>query len=241
MSAAARERLAQIPGLGPTLAARLVRRGLTTKEQLRTVIDELPQETQLHLRYNISRNIPYRTAKAVTDELKRRLVFTSPAGRRRKYPTVTVGSVRRTAPQSKDLDLLVVVPDKTHLANVLASARLADNSSAAGALELKESYASGARRRSFVARYKNKYYAIDLFLATQEEKPYALLHYTGGKEYNIRVRAHAKRNGYVLNQYGVFCASTSVKRRAPGSKDIRTERELMEFLGVTYKTPRSRV
>lgn len=253
MSAAARERLAQIPGLGPILAARLVRRGLTTKEQLRTIIDELPQETQLHLRYNISRNIPYRTAKSVTDELKRRLVFTSPAGRRRKYPTVTVGSVRRTAPQSKDLDLLVVVPDKTHLANVLASARLADNvsdnSSAAGALELKESYASGARRRSFVARYKNKYYAIDLFLATQEEKPYALLHYTGGKEYNIRVRAHAKRNGYVLNQYGVFCASTSartsartkVKRRAPGSKDIRTERELLEFLGVTYKTPRSRV
>ncbi len=122
--------------------------------------------------------------------------------------------------------------------------KLSDNVSEASpsTLSLKESYASGRRRRSFVVRRRGKYYAVDLFLATQEEKPYALFHYTGGKDYNIRVRAHAKRNGYVLNQYGVFCASTSTnKKRAPGSKGIRTERELIEFLGVTYRTPRNRV
>jgi DNA polymerase/3'-5' exonuclease PolX len=252
-NAAARRKLQEVPGIGAALAAKLGRRGITTRAQLRAVIDELPREAQAHLRYNVSRAIPSTVAAAVTDELKARLSFDGPTGRRRRYPTIAVGSVRRSAPRSKDLDVLVVVPDEGAVRGLLASAELADRRGKADTLTPVESYAAGDRRRSFIVRRapkggRAKYYAVDLFLATEEEKPFALFHFTGGRDYNIRVRAHAKRAGCILNQYGLFCANASraarskngKRRRAPGSKAIKTERDLARFLGVTYRPPKER-
>jgi DNA polymerase (family 10) len=249
-NAAARRKLQEVPGIGAALAAKLVRRGITSRAQLRAVIDELPREAQAHLRYNVSRAIPSTVAAPVTDELKARLSFDGPTRRRRRYPTIAVGSVRRSAPRSKDLDVLVVVPDEGAVRGLLASAELADRRGKADTLTLVESYAAGDRRRSFIVRRapkggRAKYYAVDLFLATEEEKPFALFHFTGGRDYNIRVRAHAKRAGYILNQYGLFCANSSraatkKRRRAPGSKAIKTERDLARFLGVTYRPPKER-
>lgn len=258
-NAASRRKLQEVPGIGAALAAKLVRRGITTRAQLRVVIGKLPREAQAHLRYNVSRAIPLTIAAAVTDELKARLTFDGPTGRRRRYPTIAVGSVRRSAPRSKDLDVLVVVPDEGGDRGLLASAELADRRGKADTLTLVESYAAGDRRRSFIVRRavadgpsqpggRAKYYAVDLFLATEEEKPFALFHFTGGRDYNIRVRAHAKRAGYILNQYGLFCANLSraarsskeKRRRVPGSKAIKTERDLARFLGVTYRPPKER-
>ena len=244
-NAAARRRFVEIPGIGKALAAKLVRRGITTRAQLRAIIEEPPREPQAHLRYNVSRSIPSSVAAAVTDELKARLSSAGPTGRRRRYPTIAVGSVRRCAPRSKDLDVLVVVPDEGSVRGTLDSAELRDASaSGTNTLTLVESYASGDRRRSFIVRRaprggRAKYYAVDLFLTTAEEKPYALFHHTGGRDYNIRVRAHAKRAGYTLNQYGLFCARGR-KRRAPGTRAIKTERDLARFLGISYRPPKER-
>lgn len=246
--AAARCRLAEVPGIGTALATKFVRRGITTKSQLRAVIDELPREAQAHLRYDVSRSIPSTVAAAVTEELKARLSFDGPGGRRRRYPIIAVGSVRRGAPLSKDLDLLVATPDEETIRGLLGSAELADRRGPSDALTLVEAYAFGDRRRSFIVRRaprggRAKYYAVDLFLATEEEKPFALTHFTGGRDYNIRVRAHAKRAGYILNQYGLFSANPAKgqkRRRAPGSKAIKTERDLARFLGVTYRPPTAR-
>lgn len=235
------ERLARIPGIGDTLAATLARRGIRTRAQLRAIAGELPAETQVHLRYDIARAIPLAVGAAVAAEMGRRLTFRGASGRRRKFPTFAVGSIRREAPASKDIDILVVVPDGLPLAvfqDVLASAELGG----AGPCAIAETYAVGARRRSFVVRRAGrggaKYYAVDLFLATASEKPYALFHYSNGRDYNIRVRAHAKRKNLKLDQYGVFVAGTT--RRAPGSAGIKSERDLARFLGVTYRAPRER-
>ncbi len=190
-------------------------------------------------RRRATRAVPLATGRAIAAELGRRLTYAGPAGRRRKYPAVPVGSLRRGAPRSKDIDLLVVVPPGVPLEGVLASAALGG----AGPLSLAESYACGPRRRSLVVRRAlpgggARRYAVDLFLATAAERPYALFHFSSGRDYNIRVRAHAKRRGLKLDQYGVFLAGT--RRRAPGSAGIRTERELARFLGVTYRPPEQR-
>jgi len=234
----AQARLAEIPGIGNTLARKLVRRGIKTRAQLRTIIDELPLEAQVHLRYNVSRSIPLAVGKTIVAEMKRRLVY---AGHR-KYPLIAVGSVRRETPVLKDIDILVVVPDDTDLQNILSSAELREPSPS-DVLSIVESYASGVRRRSFVVRYaqrhkRPKYYDVDLFLATKGEKPYALFHYSNGRNYNIRIRAHAKRRGLKLDQYGLYVAGT--KKKAPGSANIKTERDLTRFLGVTYRQPKDR-
>lgn len=173
----------------------------------------------------IDRSIPLAVGRAVAAELRRRLVF---GGRRHR--TVVVGGVRRGVPVSKDIDLLVIVSDDIDFRGVLASATLLP----AAGLSITAVRNSGPRRASLVVKNpRQKYYTVDLFLATKKEEPFALFHYVNEREYNIRVRAHAKRRGYRLNQYGVFIAETN--RRAPGSSAIKTERDLARFLGVTYK------
>ena len=79
---------------------------------------------------------------------------------------------------------------------------------------------------------------VDLFLVEEKDLPYALFHYTGSSTYNIRTRAHAKAHGMLLNQYGVFDVNT--KRRARGSSSIKSERDLADFLGVSYRSPTDR-
>jgi DNA polymerase (family 10) len=78
-------------------------------------------------------------------------------------------------------------------------------------------------------------YRADLFLATRAERPYALFHYTGPASYNVRVRAHAKRLGFRLNQYGLFERATG--RRAPA---VRSEAGLARRLGLAARPPGAR-
>ena len=238
-----RRRLIDIPGIGNTLATKLIRRGIKTRAQLRRIIDELPRETQANLRYRVSRSIPFMVGKSIAAEIKQWLTFKGPTGNRKKYPIFAVGSIRRCVSISKDIDVLIIVPEGVDILGILSSAEFQSDKGAANYLTIAESYASGQRRHSFIIRRaplgeKSKYYVVDLFLATEKEKPFALFHYSNGRNYNIRVRAYAKRKGLKLDQYGIFIAGT--KKQAPGSKSIKTERDLTRFLGVTYHSPNRR-
>lgn len=215
-------------------------RGVRTRAGLRKIAAELPAETQVHLKYKIRRAIPRREAAALAAELRRRLVFPSKEGRgagggRRKYPTVAVGSLRRGAARVKDIDILVVAARAAQIPGLLSGGSLAPGRGA----KLVATYASGPRRRSVVvsrqAGGELRYYAVDLFLATRAERPYALLAHTGPRDYNIALRAHAKRRGLRLNQYGLFRADGA---RVPISP--ATERRVVEALGVAYRRPADR-
>ena len=226
--------LVKTPGIGGTLAARLVRQGVRTHGQLRAMLDQLPAKARAFLRHRIQRAIPLPVGQLIAAELRHRLVFMGPSGLR-KYPIRVTGSIRRGAPCSKDIDLLVIVPDDMVFRGVLASVELREDPQAT--LSIVEVYAPGARRRSFIVQRvvpegRRTYYAVDLFLASIGEKPFALFHYSSGRDYNIRVRAHVKKRGYRLNQYGIYMINSG--RRAPGSEQIKTEKDLAAFMGVTY-------
>lgn len=77
---------------------------------------------------------------------------------------------------------------------------------------------------------------VDVFYADQVSWPYAMLHHTGPKAYNIRLRAHAKRKGLKLNQYGLWKKDGSLRVTCA----CRTEKQVTELLGVTYRTPKHR-
>ncbi|WLG16000.1 O174L [African swine fever virus] len=78
-------------------------------------------------------------------------------------------------------------------------------------------------------------YQLDLFTALAEEKPYAVLHFTGPVSYLIRIRAALKKKNYKLNQYGLFKNQTLVPLK------ITTEKELIKELGFTYRIPKKRL
>lgn len=84
---------------------------------------------------------------------------------------------------------------------------------------------------------------LDVFWASPAERPYALFHYTGPRSYNIRTRAYAQRKGLLLNQYGLWQRGGGGQpplRRARGSTRVRTERDVAELLGVTWRPPHLR-
>jgi DNA polymerase/3'-5' exonuclease PolX len=245
----ATRRLAAIIGRGAqgeALARTLAREGARTRADLKrpAVLARLPAESRANVLYNPSRSVPLAAARAVMAEVKRRLVF-RPAGAPRplRFEVIPVGSVRRQASRVKDMDFLVVVPAAlaARAPAMLAAATLRRG----GGVTIADTYAAGARRRSLILRAdggpaggRARHYRSDLFLALEDEKPYALFHYTGSARYNIRTRAFAKKKGWLLNQYGLFDALT--KKRVRGTAGIRSEQDLAGFLGVRYRAPTDR-
>jgi DNA polymerase (family 10) len=149
---------------------------------------------------------------------------------------ILAGSARRGENVNVDIDILVVVPDGVH-ASVLASA----HASAHAPFEIVGDRVSGPRHRIMLVGLKDgrlRRFPVDLFLVQERELPFALFHYTGSRLYNVRTRAHAKRRGWRLNQYGLFDAATG--RRVRGSAHIRTEREVAALIGVSYRSPSDR-
>jgi DNA polymerase (family 10) len=187
------------------------------------------------------KKVPLVEALNVIEKIKKKLCFTR-NGKDVRLRTTTMGGCRRKSPYVKDLDLLVLVPEsvgKHASAPLLPTAHFRKSKT----ISMKRIISVGARRLSAMisvdVRGRRKTYHMDLFAATKSEKPFAYFHHTGNAIYNIRVRSHAKKRGWKLNQYGVFYAEKpSVRVR--GSERIRSEKDLARFLGVTYHSPQER-
>jgi DNA polymerase (family X) len=167
----------------------------------------------------------YSIAHAYALKLKQSLIFST------RCTIIIVGSLRRKVQTVSDIDLLVISrnPD-----NILNDVQLRSS-----VMRITSVISSGTKRKSIMVTHKNgQTFQVDLFVATPAEKAFALFHHTGSTQYNIRVRAHANQQGWRLNQYGLFYTSNG--RHVPGSMDIKTEKELARFLGITYRTPSAR-
>jgi DNA polymerase (family 10) len=171
----------------------------------------------------------YTDALACGKEIKSRLKFNG-----KTLPIVLVGGLRRKSPLVRDIDLLVIAPKGAEISSILSGYTIEGK----GAAMKVADGVSGPRRTSFTVTRSGAKFKIDLFLARREDKPFALFHHTGGAAYNTRIRAHAKKKGWKLNQYGIFYRDKA--QRVPGSRNIKTEKELAAFLGVTYHAPKDR-
>lgn len=169
-------------------------------------------------------------ADRLAAELRRRLRL---GGRRPR--TLVTGSVRRRAPRVADLDLLVVLPALPAGPAPLAGLALAPG----GRAELL-AVRPGARYTRLRVRPAPgaPSVQVDLFATTPAALPFAQFHYTGSRQYNIRVRAAAKRRGWRLNQYGLWRRDSGRAAVPPGR--VRSERDLADVLGVTYRAPPDR-
>jgi DNA polymerase/3'-5' exonuclease PolX len=76
----------------------------------------------------------------------------------------------------------------------------------------------------------NKKFKVDFFITTKKELPFAEFQYDYRKSYVIRIRAYAKRKGYVLNQYGLYKNGKSVFKKVNHIHLI----QIVNFLGLHY-------
>lgn len=135
------------------------------------------------------------------------------------------GSIRRGNLYINDIDI-VIIPGTRDIGPVIESI-----------MYKIERY--GSKLINGIYYYGEKKVLIDFFITTHKELPYAMLQYTGPKTYNIRIRKYVKDHGYLLNQYGLFYANKP-SVRVSGTANLKTERDVIRFIGTTYYHPADR-
>ena len=127
------------------------------------------------------------------------------------------GSLRRMTETIGDVDLLVATDDGEPVMEVFAGLDAVDRVVARG--ETKTSILTGDGLQ------------VDLRVVPLEAWGAAMIYFTGSKAHNIRIREMAVRQGFKLNEYGLFDAGSGALLAAA------TEQEVYEHLGLPFIEP----
>jgi len=140
-----------------------------------------------------------------------------------------VGGYRRGKESMKDIDVITnITLDK--VATKLTEQKITSDTD-------METITSD--RRKLTIYYGDDKVQIDLFYVKDNEWVYALLHYTGDKNFNIHMRHHANQLGYKLNQYGLYHVKDN--KRVRGSLKVTKEQDIFKLIDFKYHKPEDRV
>lgn len=228
----------KIYGVGPAKATELVTAGYTTIKQLRGDLKKNPKllndKQKIGLKYyeDLLERIPREEMEEHCDTLEHLL----PA-EMAEYETEIVGSYRREAASSGDIDVLIRVPagtpSKTAKENLALYVKMLQ-----GFGYIEEILAIGEHKCMAISRiFNGKARRLDLLMTPDEEYAYAILYFTGSDRFNVAFRQHALNKGYTLNEH----ALTPIR---PGVEEVpymRFEKDIFKFLGLRYIEPSQRV
>ena len=210
-----------IYGVGPAKALLLVEEGIETIEQLREVVRANPKLL------NEKQKIGLMYYEDLLERIPR-------AEMEQHYKILSefemVGSFRRKAESSGDIDVLIRKTDKSldyyvkqlkgYIIEVLA---LGEHK----CLAICQLPGQRARR-------------LDLLLTPDEEYAYSLLYFTGSDQFNVAFRAFALNKGYTLNEYRLTPLD-QLNPLTPFPPHMKTERDIFSFLGLRYVAPSKRI
>ena len=207
-------------GLGLKKAEILINNGLTSVSQLtqKKYYDTLPLETRTIIETNPLRKIPYAKIKVIEK------ILTNVCG----YKAIIVGSYRRKAVYSRDIDVMIVSDSVNSLDDYIHT------------LSKKFTviiYKKGPNKMSLVlkgSKTDGNYYKLDVFLTLKKNTDAMLLYSTGPKLFNIRMRAKAKSLGYLLNHEGLYSLKSAKKIK------VSNERDFFTLLEMDYIVPEKR-
>ncbi|HQC50207.1 MAG TPA: DNA polymerase/3'-5' exonuclease PolX [bacterium] len=130
------------------------------------------------------------------------------------------GSLRRRKELVKDVDLVVATQNPKAVMKKFVSLPFVERVIQHGDTKSEVILDSGIQ--------------CDLRAVSPSEYPFALHHFTGSKEHNLKMRSIAKDSGMKLNEYGIFKGSS---KKALPCKD---EAEIFKTLSLDYIPPELR-
>ena len=227
----------KIHGIGPAKAQELYEKhNMRSLEDLKQNLNLLNDKQKIGLNHydDISQRIPYNEMvkhdefidKILNDLYKKCGISESNV----KY--VIVGSYRRKAKDSGDIDILLS-GDNNYL-----------NSFIELLIEkkyiIKDSVLANGDVKFMgmckLPRHKT-YRRLDILYTPPDEYPFAQLYFTGNYQFNIRMRTHASKLGYSLNEQSLI----DVKTKTPVSQTFQTEKDIFEYLNFEYLSPEERI
>ena len=163
-----------------------------------------------------------------------------------------VGSYRRGAETSGDVDVLLRVPSAwTSLMCASYLYKFVGALETAGYMEYV--LALGEKKCMGIARLPAHYKArrVDFLITPEHEYACALLYFTGSDMFNVAFRQHALQKGYTLNEHaltsmklpgGDASVPTPLSRgNVPAPPPFKTEEDIFRFLSLQYVEPSKRV
>lgn len=234
-----------IYGIGPVKAAEIaaLRPPLETYDDLRRAVAATPSllndKQKIGLKYaeDTTLRIPRAEMDQHAERIRAAAAAVSPA-----FTAEVVGSYRRGAADSGDIDVLLTLPatttaaERKRLFTALCDHVLADG-------YVTDTLAKGDKKFLGYCRIGAPGAAraharrLDLLMTPKEEYAYALLYFTGSDRFNVAMRQKALALGYTLNEHTL----TPTRDGVPAVPPMETEQDIFRFLEMTYVAPPQRV
>jgi len=231
--------LQRITGVGPVKATKLFDLGLTLESVLQnykkeSLIDEFTHHQLLGIKHfhDLEKRIPYKEITIIDKFLTKELAKIN-----KNINLEICGSYRRKATTSGDIDVLFFsknTDDKLFLTNFLNHLNdiefLVDHLTS---LDSETKYMG-------MCKYKtNPVRRIDIRYIPVSSIGSAKLYFTGSGDFNKNMRTYALKNGYTINEYGIY------KLKADKTKGLkmktRTEKDIFDVLNLDYVEPEARL
>ncbi len=222
----------KIHGVGIRKAQELVNAGIKSIEELRQREDLLNDVQKKGLKYfeDVNQRIPrdeIELYKGVFDE-----IFNSIKNDDSSYEIV--GSYRRIAETSGDIDLIITDPDDTTILHKFLVELVKKNI-------LVEILSRGNIKCLAIGKIGSKpARRIDFMYSPPDEYAFAILYFTGSRLFNTLMRNRALKMGYSLNEHGLY-KMVDGKKTHKISGSFPTEKSIFDFLKMAYKHPHERV
>jgi DNA polymerase/3'-5' exonuclease PolX len=237
------EILTSIHGIGPVKARDLISAGITSVADLRAAARRDPtlltDSATLGLKYYEDGVL--RIPRAEMERHEAALLAALPAPLFGKI----VGSYRREAATSGDVDMLVSYPEIMSEKDASTLFRsFVDALTTSGYIEAK--LAGGAKKWMGYVRLggagagagadRLPARRLDLLLTPPAEFAYALLYFTGSDKFNVAFRRYCLDLGYSLNEHTL----TPIVAGKPAPPPMRTERDIFRWAGLKFVKPSNR-
>jgi DNA polymerase/3'-5' exonuclease PolX len=235
--------LTAIHGIGPVKARELMAGGIKSVDDLRAAVAAdsglLTDSAKLGLKYYEDGVL--RIPRTEMERHEAVLLTALPAPLFGKI----VGSYRREAASSGDVDMLVSYPDTMSETDASKLFRqFVAELTRTGYIEAK--LAGGAKKWMGYVRLSGTGAGtaatlparrLDLLLTPPAEFAYALLYFTGSDKFNVAFRRYCLDLGYSLNEHTL----TPVAAGKPAPPPMKTERDIFRWAGLKFVKPSARI
>jgi len=249
---------ANIYGIGPVKAKELVEsKNISTLEELKLRQNELQEnklpllnsKQQIGLKYyeDLLKRIPREEIEEfkllLESNFKETLTETNETQKNHKFEIV--GSYRRNKPDSGDIDLIFTSYNNNKIVFENFIKKLQTKKILLEILSKGESKSLTIGKLTKTTATPRR---IDFLYAPPEDYPFAILYFTGSKEFNTAMRQHALNLDLTLSEHGFYKLlkkanqkETKIKQEKLVSLLFKTEKDIFDFLHMEYKEPQDRI
>lgn len=222
--------LTNVYGIGPKKAEELIKKSITTINDLRNNLHELNEKQIIGVKYY--EELLERIPRVEIEEYEK--VFKAVATSVNITNMSIVGSYRRGHETSGDIDVILTTENPKNFVsfvNILKKQNI-----------IIEILSRGSSKCLVIGKINNKSLSrrIDFLFTSQEEYPFSILYFTGSKIFNTVMRQHALNLGFTMNEHGLF----KMEGKNKGDKVLSSfheEKDIFNFLKLEYKEPTERI